>query len=46
MIIFDLHAPFDNPSQTNSESEYKWYSDRSNYSEQQIGEMPTWIKSI
>ena len=43
MIISDLHAPFDNPSQTNSESAYEWYSDSSNYSEQQ---MPTWIKNI
>ena len=23
-----------------------WHSDRSNYSEQQIGEMPTWIKNM
>ena len=43
MIISDLHAPLDNPSQTNSESAYEWYSDRSNYSEQQ---MPTCIKNI
>ena len=45
MIISDLNAPFDNPTQTNSESSYEWHNDRSNYSEQQIGEMPTWIKN-
>ena len=46
MIISDLNAPFDDHSQINSESTHCWHSDRSNYSEQQIGEMPTWIKNM
>ena len=46
MIISDLNAPFDNPSETNSKSAYQRHSDRSNYSEQQIGQMPTWIKNM
>lgn len=46
MIISDLHTPFINSSQTNSESANEWHNDRSDYSEQQIGEMPTWIKNM
>ena len=44
MILSDLHTPFDNSDQT-SESTHDWHLDRSNYSEQQINEMPTWIKT-
>ena len=46
IIISDLYAPFDDHSQINSESAHDWHSNRSNYSEQQIGEMPTWIKNM
>lgn len=45
MIISDLNAPFDDHSQINSESTHDRHSD-TNYSEQQIGEMPTWIKNM
>ena len=44
MILSDLHTPFDNSEQT-PESTYDWHLDRANYSEQQIQEMPTWIKT-
>ncbi len=44
MILSDLHTPFDNCEQT-SESTHDWHLDRANYSEQQIHEMPTWIKT-
>jgi DNA replication protein DnaC len=44
MILSDLHTPFDNSEQT-PESTYDWHLDRANYSEQQIHEMPTWIKT-
>ena len=43
MILSDLHTPFDNSEQTR-DSTYDWHLDRANYSEQQIQEMPTWIK--
>jgi hypothetical protein len=43
MILSDLNTPFDNSEQT-PESTYDWHLDRANYSEQQIQEMPTWIK--
>ncbi len=46
MIISDLHTPFSDPVPTNSETSYEWHSDRINYSEQQIAEMPIWIKSM
>ena len=46
MIISDLHMPFSNSGQTNVETAYQWSSDRANYSEQQIGEMPMWIKNM
>ena len=44
MILSDLHTPFDNSEQT-SDSTYDWHLDRANYSEQQIHEMPTWMKT-
>ncbi|CAB3994683.1 ATP-dependent DNA helicase PIF1, partial [Paramuricea clavata] len=44
MILSDLNTPFDNSEQT-PESTYDWHLDRANYSEQQIQEMPTWIKT-
>ncbi len=44
MILSDLNTPFDNSEQT-SESTHDWHLDRANYSEQQIHEMPTWIKT-
>ena len=44
MVISDLHTPFNNSEQT-SESTHDWHLDRASYSEQQIHEMPTWIKS-
>ena len=43
MILSDLHTPFDNSVQT-PDSTYDWHLERANYSEQQIQEMPTWIK--
>ncbi len=46
MIISDLHTPFSDSVPTNSETSYEWHSDRINYSEQQIAEMPIWIKSM
>ena len=42
--LSDLNTPFDNSEQT-PESIYDWHLDRANYSEQQIQEMPTWIKT-
>ncbi|CAB3979507.1 ATP-dependent DNA helicase PIF1 [Paramuricea clavata] len=44
MILSDLNTPFENSEQT-PESTYDWHLDRANYSEQQIQEMPTWIKT-
>ena len=44
MILSDLHTPFSNSDQT-SDSEHDWHLDIANYSEQQINEMPTWIKT-
>jgi ATP-dependent DNA helicase PIF1 len=44
MILSDLNTPLDNSEQT-PESTYDWHLDRANYSEQQIQEMPTWIKT-
>ena len=46
MIISDLHTPFSESLATNVETAYEWSNDRGNYSEQQIGEMPTWIKNM
>ncbi|CAB4028381.1 ATP-dependent DNA helicase PIF1 [Paramuricea clavata] len=44
MILSDLNTPFDNSEQT-PESTYDWHRDRVDYSQQQIQEMPTWIKT-
>ena len=44
MILFDLNTPFDNSEQTPGPA-HGWYLDIANYSEQQIHEMPTWIKT-
>ena len=44
MILSNLNTPFDNSEQT-PDSTYDWHLDRANYSEQQIKEMPTWIKT-
>ena len=44
MILLNLNTPFDNSEQT-PYSTYDWHLDRANYSEQQITEMPTWIKT-
>ena len=44
MILSDLNTPFDNSEQT-PESTHDWYLDRANYLEQQVQEMPTWIKT-
>ncbi len=41
---FRLEHSIDNSEQT-SESTDDWHLDRANYSEQQINEMPTWIKT-
>ncbi len=44
MILSDLYTPFDNSDQTRG-STHDWHQDRAQYSEQQIKEMPTWIKT-
>ncbi|KAJ7351752.1 hypothetical protein OS493_035694 [Desmophyllum pertusum] len=44
MILSDLHTPFDN-SEQHLDSTHDWHQDRHQYTDQQIGEMPTWIKS-
>ncbi|CAB3978459.1 ATP-dependent DNA helicase PIF1 [Paramuricea clavata] len=46
MIISDLPMPFSDSRLTNAEIAYDWNGDRANYSEQQIGEMPVWIKNM
>ena len=43
MILSDLHTPFDN-SEQNQESTDDWHEDRNHYTDQQMGEMPTWIR--
>ena len=43
MILSNLNTPFENSEQTPG-STYDRHLDRANYSEQQIQEMPTWIK--
>ena len=45
MILSDLGTPFDNLSDETSSSSYDWHRDRATYLEQQIGEMPTWLKT-
>ena len=44
MILSDLNTPFDS-SEEPTESACDWHFDSANYSEQQIHEMPTWIKT-
>ena len=44
MILSDLSTPFNNSEQI-PESLHDWHLDRANCSEQQIQEMPTWIKT-
>ena len=44
MILSELNTPFLNSDQT-PESRHDWHLDRANYSDQQIHEMPTWIKT-
>ena len=44
MVISDLHTPFDNTLGQTPETMQNWHLDSANYSEQQIQEMPTWIK--
>ena len=46
MIISDLHMPFFYSCPTNVEIAYEWNSDRTNYSKQQVAEMPMWIKNM
>ncbi|KXJ28685.1 hypothetical protein AC249_AIPGENE19388 [Exaiptasia diaphana] len=43
MIISDRHTPFEHTSDLSAEG-HNWQHDRLRYTEQQIGEMPTWIK--
>lgn len=43
MILSDLHTPFEN-SEENPELTHNWHQDRHQYTDQQIGEMPTWIR--
>jgi hypothetical protein len=43
MIISDLHMPFQN-SDENQALLHDWHQNRAEYTEQQIGEMPAWIK--
>lgn len=44
MIISDRNTPFQNVGQSSDEL-YDWQRDRLRYTEQQIGEMPSWIKN-
>ena len=43
MILSDLTLPFET-SEQNPHSSHDWHQDRDHYTNQQIGEMPTWIK--
>ena len=43
MILSDLHTPFGN-SEENPELTHDWHQDRHQYTDEQIGEMPTWIR--
>ena len=43
MILADLNIPFQNSEET-PELTHNWQQDRANYSDQQIREMPLWIK--
>lgn len=42
MILSNLRKPFE--SENSYQPDYNWHLDRVQYSEQQIDEMPTWIK--
>ncbi|XP_028405258.1 uncharacterized protein LOC114527764 [Dendronephthya gigantea] len=44
MILSDLNTPFENSEET-QQSTYDWQADRTSYTEQQIHEMATWIKT-
>ena len=44
MILSELNAPFDNLEQT-PESTHDWHQGRAQHSDQQIHEVPTWIKN-
>ena len=44
MIISDLHTPFKNTCETEMSS-HDWHQDRTRNSDQEIGDMPTWIKN-
>ena len=44
MVISDLHTSFDNSLGQTPETMQNWHFNSANYSEQQIQEMPTWIK--
>ena len=44
MVTSDLHTPFDDSLGQTPETMQNWHLDSANYSEQQIQEMPTWIK--
>ena len=46
MILSDLHTPFCDSLATNIEPVYDWNSDRADFSEEQICEMPTWITNM
>lgn len=43
MILSDLHTSFDN-SEEHQESTHDWHEDRHHYTDQQMGQMPTWIR--
>ena len=46
MVISDRNTPFERTSESSEGSYGNWHSDRSTYTEQQIGEMQTWIKTM
>lgn len=45
MILADLHTPFEHACEQNLKPVSDWHQDRTNCTVQQIGEMPTWIKT-
>ena len=45
MILADLNIPFQNSEET-PELTHNWQQDRANYSDQQISEIPLWIKNL
>ena len=44
MILSDLDTPFES-ADSNETSSYDWHQDRTGYTEQQIGEISSWIKT-